>query len=104
MSNRANGIELPQKNIATQSNEKQRPTRIATAQIKFPLVEIQEGGAVQRGFHFALNGKQARKLKLLRISLHEAGVTYNDGRIDRHVDRAHDVFGWSLDQVIVTDA
>lgn len=73
----------------------------ATALIDFPLVCLPDGGAVQRGFHFNLNFAQARKLKQLRMSLHESGATYHDGRIRRHVDRAHDVFGWLLDQIEV---
>lgn len=67
--------------------------------LEIPLVDVPEGGHIQRGFHFALNSAQAKKLKLIRMSLHEAGVIYNDGRIQRHVDRAHDVFGLLLDRL-----
>lgn len=93
----------PAQEFKSASSASERAARLngkmASLMLEIPLVEVPEGGHIQRGFHFALNSAQAKKLKLIRQSLHEAGVTYHDGRIHRHVDRAHDVFGLLLDRV-----
>ena len=92
-------VVAPESNNKTPDLVLARPTHMATAMIEIPLVDVPDGGHVQRGFNFRLNHTQARKLKQLRVSLFAAGVTYHDGKLQRHIDRPHDVFGWVLEQL-----
>lgn len=76
-------------------------SQTATAMIEVRVDAADADGFAVRHFNFRLTDKEAKKLKQLRTSLHKSGATYFDGRIDRHIDRHHDVFRWLLSQIEV---
>ena len=90
--------ELPSRSVVKLAGQP-KERRTARALIEIPLVDVQVGGYVQMGFNFRLSHAQSIKLHQVRASLHEAGVTYDDGKLQRHIDRPHDVFGWLIAQL-----
>jgi len=85
-------IELP-------SDKPAEKAKTASAMIEVP-VNVTNGFAPQ-AFNFRISRDEACKMRALRESLHTSGATYFDGKINRHIDRPHDVFRWLLAQLEV---
>lgn len=75
--------------------------KMARAIIEVPLDDRDSEGHVTRFFNFRLSHAEAVKLKQLCAYWHRKGVTYFDGRIQRHVDKPHDGLRCLLAQVEV---
>lgn len=75
--------------------------KVARAIIEVPVDEQDAQGHVTRFFNFRLSHAEAVKLKQLCAYWHRKGVTYFDGRIQRHVDKPHDGLRCLLAQVEV---
>lgn len=93
---KADEVALPSNSVVSVS-----VSRTASAMIEVPVELADADGFAVRHFNFRLTDGEAKRLKQIRTSLHKSGATYFDGRIDRHIDRPHDVFRWLLSQIEV---
>lgn len=86
----------PRKDVEEAILREQNKTLTMSAMIELPVIE--PVGHYSVNFNFNVTAKLAKRVRMLRDSLHQSGERFDDGSGSYHVDSDGDVFRWLLAQ------